>query len=64
MKYNEVRDRLEKQGIFSIDSIAKEMGVPEERVMELTEMQSSLGVSSLDRLISDDSDNALPALKG
>ena len=64
MKYNEVRDRLEKQGIFSIDSIAKEMGVPEERVMELTEMQSSLGVSSLDRLISDDSDNALKDLIG
>ena len=64
MKYNEVRDRLEKQGIFSISEIAKEMNISEERAMELTEMQSSLGVSSLDRIISDDNENALKDIIG
>ena len=64
LKYNEVKAALEKQGIFAISEIAKEMNVSEERVLELTEMQTSLGVSSLDRFVGDDGENALLDLIG
>jgi len=46
--------KLEKQGRLSVGDIARTMQISEERVLELMEMQRSVSVSSLEKVIGDE----------
>ena len=54
MHISEVKESLEKRGMLTVSDIAKAMQVGEERVLELMEMQRSVSVSSLERIIGDE----------
>jgi RNA polymerase sigma-B factor len=54
MDFQEIKESLEKKGKMGVSDIAEAMGVSEERVLELMEIQRSVSVSSLDRAIFDD----------
>ena len=54
MAFSEVKESLEKRGMLTVSDIAKAMQVGEERVLELMEMQRSVSVSSLERIIGDE----------
>lgn len=54
MAFAEVKDSLEKRGILTVSDLAQVMQLSEERVLELMEMQRSVSVSSLERIIGDE----------
>ena len=54
MAFSEVKESLEKRGMLTVSDIAEAMQVGEERVLELMEMQRSVSVSSLERIIGDE----------
>ncbi len=65
LSYNEAVETLEKSGGARTGEIARRMGVSEERVLELMEMQRSGSVSSLEKLVSEsEGENALKDLLG
>ena len=54
MAFAEVKDSLEKRGMLTVNDLAQAMQLSEERVLELMEMQRSVSVSSLERIIGDE----------
>lgn len=54
MAFSEVKDSLEKRGMLTVSDLAQAMQLSEERVLELMEMQRSVSVSSLERIIGDE----------
>ncbi len=54
MAFAEVKDSLEKRGMLTVGDLAQAMQLSEERVLELMEMQRSVSVSSLERIIGDE----------
>jgi len=51
LAYGEAREQLEKKGRVTTSVLASQLQVSEERVLELMDMQRSLSVSSLERLL-------------
>ena len=54
LAFADVKETLEKQGRLSVGDIARTMQISEERVLELMEMQRSVSVSSLEKVIGDE----------
>ena len=54
LAFTEAKEALEKRGVPTVSDIAQMMQVSEERVLELMEMQRSVSVSSLERIIGDE----------
>ncbi len=65
LAYGGAREQLEKQGRVTTRALAAKLGVRDERVLELIDMQHSLSVSSLERMLGEsDSDGMVKDMIG